>query len=122
MANGLLSATVSILADACFVLIALYAVAIPSKRKEEFMSKKTLLAAVIVISFTAPALSDEYYVVRGPDRHCTVTTTRPTEQTTITQIGPLAFESREKAEDRIKTTKVCSDDATTGSSVTIEKK
>ena len=83
---------------------------------------KTLLTAAILISFAAPGLADQYYIVRGPDRHCTVTTTKPTEQTTITQIGPLAFESREKAEDRIKTTKVCTDDATTGSSVTIEKK
>ena len=86
------------------------------------MNKKTLLTAAIVISFAAPALADEFYVVRGPDRHCTVTTTKPTEQTTVTQIGPLAFETRERAEDRIKTTKVCSDDATTGSSVTIDKK
>jgi len=90
--------------------------------KEEFMdSKKTLLAAVLVISFAAPALADEYYVVRGPDRHCTVTTTRPTDQTVVTQIGPLAFETREKAQDRIKTTKICSDDATTGTSVHIDK-
>ena len=69
------------------------------------MTKKTLLTAAILISFAAPALADQYYIVRGPDRHCTVTTTKPTEQTTVTQIGPLAFESREKAEDRIKTTK-----------------
>ena len=92
------------------------------KHPEERMTKKTLLTAAILISFAAPALADQYYIVRGPDRHCTVTTTKPTEQTTITQKGPLAFESREKAEDRIKTTKVCTDDATTGSSVTIEKK
>jgi hypothetical protein len=83
---------------------------------------RTLLTAAILISFAAPAFADQYYVVRGPDRHCTVTTTRPTEQTTITQIGPLAFETREKAEDRIKTTKVCSEDATTGSSVIIDRK
>jgi hypothetical protein len=88
---------------------------------EEYMNTKTLLAAAIVISFAAPALADEYYVVRGPDRHCTITTTKPTDQTTITQIGPLAFETREKAEDRIKTTKVCSDDTTTGTSVHIDK-
>ncbi len=85
------------------------------------MHAKTLLAAAIVMSFAAPAIADEYYVVRGPDRHCTVTTTRPTEQTTVTQIGPLAFESREKAEDRIKTTKVCSNDATTGAARRIDK-
>ena len=83
---------------------------------------RTLVTAAILISFAAPAFADQYYIVRGPDRHCTVTTTRPTEQTTITQIGPLAFESRERAEDRIKTTKVCSEDATTGSSVIIDRK
>jgi hypothetical protein len=86
------------------------------------MTKNTLLTAAILISFAAPAFADEYYIVRGPDRHCTVTTTKPTEQTTVTQIGPLAFETREKAEDRIKTTKVCTDDATTGSSITIDRK
>ena len=86
------------------------------------MNKKTLLTAAIVISFAAPAVAEEYYVVRGPDRHCTITTTKPTEQTTVTQIGPLAFETRAIAEERIKTTKVCSDDATTGSSVIIDKK
>ena len=86
------------------------------------MNAKTMLTAAVVISFAAPALADEYYVVRGPDRHCTVTTTKPTDQTTITQIGPLAFETREKAEDRIKTTKVCSDDVgTTGTTVHIDK-
>jgi hypothetical protein len=93
-----------------------------SINKETNMKSKTLLATAIVFSFAAPAIADEYYVVRGPDRHCTVTTTKPTEQTTVTQIGPLAFESREKAEDRIKTTKVCSDAGTTGTSVDIEKK
>ena len=85
------------------------------------MNAKTLLAAAIAISFAAPAVAEDYYVVRGPDRHCTVTTTRPTVQTTITQIGPLAFETREKAEGRIKTTKVCSDESTTGTSVHIDK-
>ena len=84
------------------------------------MKAQTMLAAVIALSFAAPAVADEYYVVRGPDRHCTVTTTRPAKETTITQIGPIAFESRAKAEERIKTTKVCSD-TTTGTSVHIDK-
>jgi hypothetical protein len=85
------------------------------------MKVKTILAAAILLSFAGSAVADEYYVVRGPNRHCTVTTTKPTEQTTVTQIGPLAFETREKAEDRIKTTKICSDETTTGTSVKIEK-
>ena len=83
------------------------------------MNAKMLLAAAAVISFAGPACADEYYVVRGPDRHCTVTTTKPTTETTVTQIGPLAFESREKAEDRIKTTKICSD-TTTGTAVHVK--
>jgi hypothetical protein len=89
--------------------------------KETPIYTKSLLMLAIVISFASPAVADEYYVVRGPDHHCTVTTTKPTDKTVITQIGPLAFESREKAEGRIKTTKVCSDDVTTGTSVHIDK-
>jgi len=86
------------------------------------MNLKTLLAAAIVVAFAAPVMADEYYVVREPhSKHCTVTTTKPTTQTQITQIGPLAFETREKAEDRIKTTTVCSDSESTGSSVTIHQ-
>ena len=80
------------------------------------MKPKTALAAAIIIASAAPALADEYYIVRGPDRHCTITTTKPTEQTTIAQVGPLAFKTREEAQDRIKTTKVCSD-STTGTVV-----
>lgn len=83
-------------------------------------TKTTLAAAIVVLASAAPALADEYYVVRGPDQHCTVTTTKPAEQTTITQIGPLAFKTREEAQDRIKTTKVCSD-STTGTGVHIDK-
>ena len=72
-------------------MVVVYA-AVRIDSREENMKTKTLLATAIVLSFAAPALADQYYVVRGPDRHCTVTTTKPTEQTTITQIGPLAFE------------------------------
>ena len=87
------------------------------------MKMKTVLAVAIAVSFAAPAMADEYYVVRQPHaKHCTVTTTKPTEQTQITQIGPLAFKTREEAENRIKTTTVCSsDEDTTGTSVTIKQ-
>jgi len=84
------------------------------------MHVKYALAAALVVASAAPALADEYYVVRGPDRHCTVTTTRPAGETVVTQIGPLAFKTREEAQDRIKTTKVCTD-TTTGSTVHIDK-
>ena len=85
------------------------------------MKMKYAFAAALIVASAAPALADEYYVVRGPDRHCTVTTTRPEKNTIITQIGPLAFKTRTEAEDRIKTTKVCSDEGTTGTSIHIDK-
>ena len=103
------------------IAITPYTAQCPELSQGTKMKAKIMLAAAIVLSFAAPAVADEYYVVRGPDRHCTVTTTRPAKETTITQIGPLAFESREKAEERIKTTKVCSDTTTTGTSVHIDK-
>jgi len=84
------------------------------------MMIKFVLAAGVIVASAAPALAEEFYVVRGPDRHCTVTTTRPAQDTVITEIGPLAFKTRTEAQDRIKTTKVCSD-ATTGSKVRIDK-
>jgi len=84
------------------------------------MKTKFVIAAALIMASAAPALAEEFYVVRGPDRHCTVTTTRPAHDTVITEIGPLGFKTRTEAQDRIKTTKVCSD-ATTGSKVRIDK-
>jgi hypothetical protein len=84
------------------------------------MKTRILLAGTLIVAFAAPALADEYYVVQGPSRHCTVTTQKPAGREVVTQIGPLAFSSREEAENRIKQTKVCSDD-TTGSGTVIKK-
>ncbi len=86
------------------------------------MNLKTILAAAIAVSFAAPAMADQYYIVREPHaKHCTITTTRPTEQTEITQIGPLAFETREKAEHRMQITKTCSEGGTTGTKIEIDQ-
>ncbi|MCK1424202.1 hypothetical protein IVB15_24935 [Bradyrhizobium sp. 182] len=79
------------------------------------MKAPLLLAGALIIGCAAPALADEYYVVQGPNRQCTVTTTRPADKEVVTQIGPLAFKSRVEAEDRIKQTKVC-EEGTVGSS------
>lgn len=80
------------------------------------MKATLLFAGAVIIGCTAPALAEEYYVVQGPSRHCTITTTRPADKEVVTQIGPLAFTSRVEAEDRIKQTKVCEDEGTVGSS------
>lgn len=60
------------------------------------MMKPFLVLGALVVT-AAPALADEYYVVRGPDRECRVVETRPADST-IVQIGPLAFATRDEAE------------------------
>jgi hypothetical protein len=82
--------------------------------REATMKASLLLAGALVIGCAVPALADEYYVVQGPSRHCTITTTRPADREIVTQIGPMAFTSRVEAEDRIKQTKVC-EEGTVGS-------
>jgi hypothetical protein len=58
---------------------------------------KSVLVFAAIATMAAPALADEYYVVRGPDRECRVVDSRPAD-TTIVQIGPLAFKTRDDAE------------------------
>ena len=60
------------------------------------MMKSMLVVGALVVT-ASPALSAEYYVVRGPDRECKVVETRPAD-TTIVQIGPVAFATREEAD------------------------
>src|SRR5690348_13801065 len=88
--------------------------------QEAKMKASMLLAAALVVGTAGAAFADQFYVVEGPSHHCTVTTTKPAGKTVVTQIGPLAFATREEAENRIKTTKVCSD-STTGSGTVIKK-
>jgi hypothetical protein len=83
--------------------------------------KKVILASLVLVGFAGVASADEYYVVQGPSHHCTVTTEKPAGDKIVTQIGPLAFTTRDEAETRIKQTKVCSE-STTGSSTTVIKK
>lgn len=84
------------------------------------MKTPILLAGTLLVAFAGPASADQYYIVQGPSHHCTITTEKPADREVVTQIGPLAFATREEAQDRIKQTKVCSDD-TTGSGTVIKK-
>jgi hypothetical protein len=90
------------------------------------MKLKLFVAGALVVGFAGSAMADEYYVVENPtSHHCTVTTTKPAGKEVVTQIGPMAFKTREEAEGRIKTTKVCSDTVGGGdhdSSTTVIKK
>jgi len=90
------------------------------------MKLNLIVAGALVVGFAGSAVADEYYVVENPtSHHCTVTTTKPAGKEVVTQIGPMAFKTREEAEGRIKTTKVCSDTVGGGdhdSSTTVIKK
>lgn len=85
------------------------------------MRAAVLIAGVLSVSFAGAAMADEYYVVQNPTTHrCTVVTERPHPDMVVTQIGPLAFTSRDEAETRIKQTKICTD--TTGSGSVVHEK
>ena len=62
---------------------------------------KPLMALAIVAATAAPAFAAEYYVVRGPDKRCRVVETKPVDST-IVQVGPMAFVTREEAESQVK--------------------
>jgi len=68
---------------------------------------KSLFAVAVIAGFSAPAFSAEYYVVRGPDKKCRVVETRPVESTVV-QVGPLAFVTRDEAESQVRV--LCKDD------------
>jgi hypothetical protein len=63
--------------------------------------KKIILAAGLGLVVSTPVMADEYYIVRGPDKECRVVETRPAD-TTIVQVGPLAFKARDEAEREMR--------------------
>ena len=71
------------------------------------MKARIVVIAALVFSFAAPALADEYYVVRdSTTKKCTIVDKRPTT-TTVTQVGPLAFKTRTEAEEGMKKETIC---------------
>lgn len=66
------------------------------------------LSAIVIIAGPAFA-ADEYYIVRGPDKHCTVVEERPTT-TTITVVGDTVYKTRSEAETAIKRVCTTTDD------------
>jgi hypothetical protein len=85
------------------------------------MIRQALIASTLIVAFAGTAMADEYYIETNPTtHHCTITTTKPADKTVVTQIGPLAFKTREEAENRMKTVKNCGE-GTDGASKTIIK-
>ena len=63
----------------------------------------------MLAAFISPRLAaDEFYVVQDvKTKKCTIVSEKPKDTTVVTQIGPVAFKTRQEAEGSIKTTKVC---------------
>ncbi|WP_245297025.1 MULTISPECIES: hypothetical protein [Rhodomicrobium] len=79
---------------------------------------KTVLICAGFAAIAVPASADEYYVVRGPNKECRVVESRPTDST-IMQVGPLAFKSRDEAERQ--RTVLCKDERGGGDKVIIKR-
>ena len=72
--------------------------------------RRVVLAAAMasVIAGTAHAQTTEFYVVQDTTtKKCTIVDKKPTTTTTVTQVGPVAFKTRQEAESGMKTIKVC---------------
>lgn len=67
---------------------------------------KYIIALGALAAFTTPAVAEEYYIVHGNDRHCTVVERVPEDHAFI-RVGPLSFGTRDEAEGQVKV--VCSD-------------
>ena len=70
---------------------------------------KKLIGAALAVAFVSPVLAaDEFYVVQDvKTKKCTIVDKKPTTTTTVTQVGPVAFKTRQEAETGMKTIKVC---------------
>jgi len=65
------------------------------------------LTSVIAVPAYAQSTVTEYYVVQDTTtKKCTIVDKKPTT-TTVTQVGPVAFKTRQEAESGMKTVKVC---------------
>ena len=65
------------------------------------------LATAIAVPAFAQSTATEFYVVQDSStKKCTIVDKKPTT-TTVTQVGPVAFKTRQEAETGMKTIKVC---------------
>jgi hypothetical protein len=73
------------------------------------MKIRTLVASAALIGFAFPAFADtSYFIVQGPDKHCTITDSRPvTKETTVVGPDGVTYKTKTEAMDAMKTVKVC---------------
>jgi hypothetical protein len=56
--------------------------------------------ASLIVGYTLPAFAEKgFYIVRGPDKKCTVVETAPSAtETTMTRVGKKVYVTREEAD------------------------
>jgi hypothetical protein len=64
------------------------------------MYARYALALAVILGSVAPAFAAKaFYIVRGPDKKCTVVETEPSAtETTVTRVGKDVYVTREEAE------------------------
>jgi hypothetical protein len=75
------------------------------RQKMKRLAVTTALATVFA-SYAFAQATTEYYVQDTTTKKCTIVDKKPTT-TTVTQVGPVAFKTRQEAETGMKTIKVC---------------
>lgn len=72
------------------------------------MKARALIVGLLVAAVATPAFADSYYIVRNPQtKKCTIVNKKPTTKT-VTVVGNTVYTTRTKAENQMKTIKVCS--------------
>ena len=72
------------------------------------MKAQALLAGAMLVAVAAPAFADSFWVIQGPDRHCSIVDKRPvTKETTVVNPDGTTYTTRTEAEAGMKTIKVC---------------
>ena len=72
------------------------------------MKAQALLAGAMLVALATPAFADSFWVVQGPDRHCSIVDKRPvTKETTVVNPDGTTYTTRTEAEAGMKTIKVC---------------
>ena len=70
---------------------------------------KYVFAGALIVASAFPAFAEKgFWIVRGPDKKCTVVETKPVAtETTVTRVGKDIYVTREEAQADIAT--VCTD-------------
>ena len=76
---------------------------------EASMKIKTLLISASLIGLALPAFAEtSYFVVQGPDKHCSVVDQRPiTKETTVVGPDGVTYKTKTEAMDAMKSVTVC---------------